>query len=123
MVLRLIHCGRIGAMTEHHDVVVVGTGFAGLAAAWRLDEAGFRDVVLLEQADEVGGTWRDNVYPGAACDIRSDLYSLSFAPNPGWRHRYGRQPEIQRYLAAVSHRRGGPGGGRVGAPPPPGAGG
>ncbi len=93
-------------MTEHHDVVVVGTGFAGLAAAWRLDEAGFTDVVLLEQADEVGGTWRDNVYPGAACDIRSDLYSLSFAPNPGWRHRYGRQAEIRRYLVAVSYRRG-----------------
>lgn len=64
----------------------------------RLASRGIRDFVLIERADEVGGVWRDNTYPGAACDIRSDVYSLSFAPNPEWSRSYGSQPEILEYL-------------------------
>ncbi|MGN6425399.1 MAG: flavin-containing monooxygenase [Leifsonia sp.] len=95
-----------GAAVAEHDVVIVGAGFAGIAAAWRLLEAGRGDVVVLERADELGGTWRDNRYPGAACDIRSDLYSFSFAPNPDWRHAYGRQEEILGYLRGVAESHG-----------------
>lgn len=91
-------------MTERVDVVVIGAGFAGLGAAWRLLDAGITDWVLLERASEVGGTWRDNTYPGAACDIRSDLYSLSFAPNPSWTTSYGHQPEILEYLKRLADR-------------------
>jgi cation diffusion facilitator CzcD-associated flavoprotein CzcO len=98
--------GWDGVVAAHADVVIIGAGFAGLGAAWLLDAAGFRDVTILERADEVGGTWRDNVYPGAACDVRSDLYSFSFAPNPAWLHRYARQREILDYLVTVSQRRG-----------------
>ena len=64
------------------DVLIVGAGFAGLGAAIRLQQAGVTDIVILERGSEVGGTWRDNQYPGAACDIPSNLYSYSFAQNP-----------------------------------------
>src|SRR3712207_6987208 len=83
---------------EHHHVVIVGTGFGGLGAAIALARAGFDDVVLLERADDVGGTWRDNSYPGCACDVQSHLYSFSFALNPHWTRYYPRQPEIWEYL-------------------------
>src|SRR6478735_7541328 len=82
---------------ESHRVVVIGTGFAGLGMAIRLQEAG-EDFVVLERAASVGGTWRDNTYPGCACDVPSHLYSFSFAPNPTWSRTYSRQPEIQEYL-------------------------
>lgn len=87
-----------------HDVVVVGTGFAGLAAAHWLAEAGIHDVTLIERSNQVGGTWRDNTYPGAACDVPSHLYSLSFAPNPDWSHSFSRQAEIQDYLVSVADK-------------------
>ena len=61
-------------------VAIIGTGFAGLGMAIRLKQSGVEDFVILEKADEVGGTWRDNSYPGAACDVPSNLYSFSFAP-------------------------------------------
>ncbi len=93
-------------LPPHARVVVVGTGFSGVAAAVALQRAGEDDVVLLEQADEVGGTWRDNAYPGCACDVPSHLYQLSYAPNPGWGHAFARQPEIQRYLVDVATRLG-----------------
>jgi cation diffusion facilitator CzcD-associated flavoprotein CzcO len=93
-------------VTESFEIVVIGAGFAGLGMAWQLEANAFTDFVVLERAHDVGGTWRDNSYPGAACDIRSDLYSFSFAPNPDWRHSYGRQPEILDYLRALSHRPG-----------------
>jgi cation diffusion facilitator CzcD-associated flavoprotein CzcO/acetyl esterase/lipase len=89
------------AAPEHHHVVIIGSGFAGVAAAVRLREAGFDDVVLLERADRPGGTWRDNHYPGCACDVPSRLYSLSFAPNAAWSRSFSGQPEIQRYLDGV----------------------
>src|SRR3954454_1520161 len=79
-------------------VVVIGAGFGGLSAAAALLRAGIRDVTVLERADDVGGVWRDNTYPGAACDVPSPLYSWSWAPNPDWGRRYAGQPEILDYL-------------------------
>jgi len=72
--------------------------------AARLLSAGERDLLVLERAGEVGGVWRDNVYPGCVCDVPSHLYALSFAPNPYWTHRYAPQPEIQSYLTDCAHR-------------------
>lgn len=89
---------------EHHEVLIVGTGFAGLGAAIQLREAGVDDVVLLERGYDVGGTWRDNTYPGSACDVPSNLYSFSFAPNPRWSRSFSPQPEIQAYLQDVTAR-------------------
>jgi cation diffusion facilitator CzcD-associated flavoprotein CzcO len=90
----------------HVDVAVVGAGFSGLAMAVRLLDAGLDDFVVLERGDDVGGTWRDNSYPGCACDVPSHLYSFSFAPNPEWTWTFSPQPEIQGYLRDVAARRG-----------------
>ena len=86
---------------ERATVLIIGAGFAGMGAAIKLREAGIRDVLILERASTVGGTWRDNTYPGCACDIPSHLYSYSFHLNPDWSHHYSRQPEIQAYLEGV----------------------
>ena len=88
-------------MSEHHRVVVVGAGFAGVGASIALATAGVPHVVL-ERASEVGGTWRDNRYPGCRCDVPSALYSYSFAPNPDWSETYSPQAEIQAYLRGVA---------------------
>lgn len=93
-----------GGAIEQVEVMVIGTGFAGLAMASRLLTEGFSDLVVLERADDVGGTWRDNTYPGAGCDIPSHLYSLSFHPNPRWSRAYSRQPEILAYLRDSADR-------------------
>lgn len=85
-------------------VAVVGAGFAGLAALVRLRQRGYRDVVVLERAEDVGGVWHANRYPGAACDVESHLYTLSFAPNPGWTRRFAPQPEIQAYVRSLVPR-------------------
>ncbi|MDO9380330.1 MAG: NAD(P)/FAD-dependent oxidoreductase [Nocardioidaceae bacterium] len=82
-------------------VVVVGAGLGGVACAVELLRAGHRDVTVLERADAVGGVWRANTYPGAACDVPSPLYSYSFAPNPDWSRRYAPQPEILAYVEQV----------------------
>ncbi|HEV7591162.1 MAG TPA: NAD(P)/FAD-dependent oxidoreductase [Longimicrobium sp.] len=79
-------------------VAIIGSGFGGLGTAIRLLQEGIDDFVLLERADEVGGTWRDNTYPGCECDVQSHLYSFSFAPNPDWTRSFSPQPEIQAYL-------------------------
>src|SRR5437867_10332900 len=84
------------------DVAIVGSGFAGLGAAVRLREAGREDFLVLEKGDTVGGVWRDNTYPGCACDVQSHLYSFSFAPNPTWTRSYSAQPEILTYLRKVA---------------------
>ncbi|MFJ6671675.1 flavin-containing monooxygenase [Actinosynnema sp. NPDC091369] len=80
------------------SIVVIGAGFAGIGMALSLRRAGFTDVTVLERADDVGGVWRDNTYPGAACDVPSSLYSYSFAPNASWPRRYAEQPDILAYL-------------------------
>ena len=89
-----------------HDVTIVGSGFSGIAMAVRLREAGIEDFVVLERARDVGGTWRDNSYPGCACDVPSHLYSLSFAPNPEWSSTFSPQEEIHAYLRDVTKRHG-----------------
>src|SRR5829696_3482972 len=85
-------------------VAIIGSGFAGLGMAIALKRRGEADFVVLERADDVGGTWRDNTYPGAACDVQSNLYSFSFAQNPDWGRSYSEQPEIQAYLQATADR-------------------
>ena len=87
------------------DLLVVGAGFGGIAMADRLLREGRgRDFLVLEAADEVGGTWRDNTYPGCACDVPTALYSLSRHAHPGWSHSFGRQPEIHSYLVSGADR-------------------
>ncbi|WP_329403407.1 NAD(P)/FAD-dependent oxidoreductase [Streptomyces melanogenes] len=85
-------------------VVVVGAGFSGIGAAIRLRQAGFRDVVVLEKAPQLGGTWRENTYPGCACDVPSTLYSYSFAPDTAWTRVFAGQPEIHAYLRTTAER-------------------
>lgn len=92
--------------STHVEHLVVGAGFAGLAAAIKLQEDGETDFLVVEKGRDVGGTWRDNTYPGAACDVPSQLYSYSFAPNPDWTMSYSPQPEIQAYLKRVADRSG-----------------
>jgi cation diffusion facilitator CzcD-associated flavoprotein CzcO len=84
--------------------VVVGAGMAGILAAIKLREAGFTDICVYEKADRLGGTWRENTYPGVACDVPSHLYSYSFAPNPDWSHVFSPGPEIEQYLEDVARR-------------------
>ena len=93
-------------LPQHVRVLVVGAGFGGLAMAIKLDEAGERDFLVIERGSDVGGTWRDNTYPGAACDVPSQLYSYSFAPNPKWSRSFSPQPEIQAYIREVAERSG-----------------
>ncbi|MGH3930314.1 MAG: flavin-containing monooxygenase, partial [Pseudonocardiaceae bacterium] len=83
---------------RHHHVIIIGTGFAGLGMAIRLRNHGMTDFVVLERADDVGGTWRDNSYPGCACDVPSHLYSFSFELNPSWSRSFSSQREIWDYL-------------------------
>lgn len=87
-----------GTATTHAKIAIIGSGFAGLGLAIQLRRRGEHDFVVLERAGDVGGTWRDNTYPGAACDIQSHLYSFSFRPNPDWSRVYAGQPEILAYL-------------------------
>ncbi len=80
------------------STLIVGAGFAGLGSAIRLKQAGINDILVIERGTKVGGTWRDNNYPGAACDIPSNLYSYSFAQNPNWSRGYSGSPEILDYI-------------------------
>jgi cation diffusion facilitator CzcD-associated flavoprotein CzcO len=90
----------------HTRIVILGAGFSGLGMAIRLRQRGQHDFVVIEKADEIGGTWRDNTYPGCACDIPSHLYSFSFALNPRWSRAYSPQPEIWDYLRNCAKRYG-----------------
>lgn len=80
------------------DVAIIGAGFGGLCMAIKLREAGYQNIAILEKGDEVGGTWRDNTYPGCACDVQSHMYSYSFEGNPDWTKRYASWQEIQNYI-------------------------
>src|SRR5438874_1110530 len=88
------------------SITIVGAGFGGIGTAIELLRAGFRDVTVLEKADGVGGVWRENDYPNAACDVPSSLYSWSFAPNPRWPHRYSHQDEILGYIERTARDHG-----------------
>lgn len=85
-------------------IVVIGAGMSGLLAAIELERAGYRDVAIYEKADRLGGTWRENTYPGIACDVPSHFYSYSFAPNPEWSHRFSPGAEIQAYFEGIAER-------------------
>src|SRR3954454_17235713 len=85
-------------------VAIIGAGPGGICTGVSLLARGHDDFVILEQAPGIGGTWFHNRYPGAECDIKSHLYSFSFAPNPAWSRRYARQPEIKAYLEDVVER-------------------
>lgn len=87
-------------------IAIIGAGMAGILSAIRLGDAGLDDFVLYEKADRVGGTWRENRYPGVGCDVPSHLYSYSFAPNPEWSHYFSPGHEIQAYFEDVSARYG-----------------
>ena len=89
----------------HTRALIIGTGFSGLGMGIRLQQQGV-DFVILEKADDVGGTWRDNSYPGCACDIPSHLYSFSFEPKPDWKNPFSYQPEIWDYLKGVTEKYG-----------------
>lgn len=85
----------------HYQVAIIGAGFGGLVMAIRLLQRNIHNFVILEKSNEVGGTWRENQYPGAACDVQSHLYSLSFAPKTDWSKRYAEAPEIFQYIQDV----------------------
>jgi len=89
-----------------YEVLIIGSGFAGLGMAIQLDKAGFPDFALIEKEDEVGGTWRVNDYPGCACDIPSHMYSFSFEGNPDWSRDFATQPEILAYLRRCAEKYG-----------------
>ncbi len=93
---------RPAPLPGHVRVAIIGAGFGGIGAAIALRKAGHTDFVVLERATAVGGTWRDNSYPGCTCDVPSHLYSFSFAPNPDWTRSFSRQPEIWDYLERVT---------------------
>ncbi|WP_433754493.1 flavin-containing monooxygenase [Nocardia sp. CA-135398] len=91
---------------EDTDTIIIGSGFSGLGIAALLDDAGLRSFRILESGNDIGGTWRDNTYPGCACDIPSPLYSFSFDQKPDWSRLFASQPEILDYLRDVARRRG-----------------
>ncbi|MCH7307245.1 NAD(P)/FAD-dependent oxidoreductase [Acinetobacter sp. NIPH 1852] len=91
------------ALPAHiYDSFIVGAGISGIATAIRLDQVGYTNYKIIEKANRVGGTWRENTYPGCGCDVPSALYSYSFAPSAKWSHLFARQPEILSYLEEVS---------------------
>jgi cation diffusion facilitator CzcD-associated flavoprotein CzcO len=90
----------------HDEVLIIGAGFAGLCMAIRLKQAGIESFTLLERGEDIGGTWRDNLYPGCACDVQSHLYSYSFEPNAGWSRMFAEQVEILEYLRRCADKYG-----------------
>lgn len=89
---------------DKHDlpIAILGAGFAGIGSAIRLKHSGIESFTIFERAGEIGGTWRDNTYPGAACDVPSHVYSLSFEPYPGWTRKFSPSEEIQAYLLGLA---------------------
>ena len=92
------------SQTATPTVAIIGSGFGGLGMAYALKKAGFGSFTVFEKASEVGGVWRENTYPGAACDVPSHLYSFSFEPHYPWAYRYGKQAEILAYLRHVADK-------------------
>lgn len=88
--------------TRPLDVAIIGAGFAGIGAAIRLKQSKITNIAVFERGERIGGTWRDNTYPGAACDIPSRLYSYGFAPNPNWSHTYSDSSEILAYIERIA---------------------
>jgi cyclohexanone monooxygenase len=95
---------EVATQPRHVEILIAGGGFSGLGAAIKLTQAGKRDFVVVERGPEVGGTWRDNTYPGAACDVPSHLYSYSFELNPNWTRSFSSGWEIQEYLRRIARK-------------------
>ena len=95
-----------GRPAEEVGFLIIGAGFSGLGAAIKLTQAGHTDLVIVERAEDVGGTWRDNTYPGCRCDVQSNLYSYSFDPKPDWSETFPAQPELWAYLQRVTRKYG-----------------
>jgi cation diffusion facilitator CzcD-associated flavoprotein CzcO len=95
-----------GPPAKEVGFLIIGAGFSGLGAAIRLTQAGYTDMVILERAEDVGGTWRDNTYPGCRCDVQSNLYSYSFEPKPDWSETFPSQPELWAYLQRITRKNG-----------------
>ncbi|MEH6581242.1 MAG: NAD(P)/FAD-dependent oxidoreductase [Halioglobus sp.] len=91
---------------KNPSVAVIGAGMTGILMAIKLREAGITDITILEKADKVGGTWRENTYPGVACDVPAHMYTYSFRGNAEWEHRFARGNEIQAYMEAVAGEHG-----------------
>ncbi len=91
---------------QHTEIAIIGSGFSGLAMATRLKRSGRDDFLILERARDVGGTWRENTYPGCRCDVPSHVYSFSFAPNPDWSETFSPQAEIHKYLRRTAREEG-----------------
>ncbi len=87
-----------------HTAIIIGTGFSGLCMAIKLKQQGIHDFIILEKASDIGGTWRENTYPGAECDVPSALYSFSFEPNPNWVYKWSMQPQILEYMQYVAKK-------------------
>jgi cation diffusion facilitator CzcD-associated flavoprotein CzcO len=92
------------ADTKHLKVAVIGAGMSGILTGIKLQQAGLTDFTIYEKADRLGGTWRDNTYPGLSCDVPSHLYNYSFEPNPNWSHRFSPGAEIQAYFEGVAKK-------------------
>ena len=89
---------------ENLRFVIIGAGLSGIMSVIALERAGYRNIAIYEKADRVGGTWRENTYPGVGCDVPSHLYCYSFAPNPDWSRVFSPGREIQAYIEAVAAR-------------------
>src|SRR5689334_24969366 len=96
----------LGPSATDFPIVIIGAGFAGIGTAIRLKQAGIHSFRIFERAGEIGGTWRDNTYPGAACDVPSHVYSFSFEPNPDWSRMFATSAEIQAYLLRCVEKHG-----------------
>jgi cation diffusion facilitator CzcD-associated flavoprotein CzcO len=88
------------------NFAIIGAGMAGILSGIKLTEAGLTNFTIYEKSDRFGGTWRENTYPGLACDVPSHLYSYSFAPNPDWSHQFSPGPEIHAYFERVAREHG-----------------
>ncbi|MGB0212418.1 flavin-containing monooxygenase [Algiphilus sp.] len=95
------HWARTGGQPR---IAVIGAGMSGIGAVIKLEKAGYTDVTVFEKTGEIGGTWRENRYPGLSCDVPSYFYQYTFAPNPDWSHRFSYGPEIQAYLKRTAER-------------------
>lgn len=91
---------------DNPKIVIIGAGMSGICLAIKFQQQGFTDITLLEKAETLGGTWRENRYPGLTCDVPSHAYTYSFAPNPDWTHLYPPRQEIFRYFDNVFHHYG-----------------
>ena len=92
--------------TRNPSVIIIGAGMTGVLMTIKLREAGITDITVLEKAGNLGGTWRENTYPGVACDVPAHLYTYHFERNPEWSHRFAHGEEIQQYFEKVGRKYG-----------------